>query len=92
MKKRDSEQYKVDEYYKKQEQIEKHKLIIQKQHEANLAKARETEHLKEEMFNNIRKSKEDMDRTKLEQTLKKSEQVETKVNNIVFIFIETHSL
>jgi len=67
-------------------------LIIQKQHEANLAKARETEHLKDEMFNNIRKSKEDMDRTKLEQTLKKSEEVETRVNNIFFIFIETHSL
>ena len=35
--------------------------------------------MKEEMFNNIKKSKEALEHTKIEQVIRKSEQVETKV-------------
>ncbi len=74
---------KLDDYYKKQDQIEKQKSIIRRQHEEELEKHHQMEMLKEEMFTNIKRSKEEMENTKVEQVLKKTQQVETRV----FIYI-----
>ncbi len=83
MKSREKDQHKVGDYYTKQEQIEKHKAEIRRQHEEELIKQHKMEALKEVMFNNIRRSREELEKTKLDQVFKKTEQIETKVSYFI---------
>jgi len=83
MRSREKENKLVEEYYKKQEQIDRHKYLLQKQHDDSLKKQHQMEMMKEEIFNNIRKSKDELEKTKIEQVLKKNEQVETKVVKLI---------